>query len=423
MKKQVIARALLLGFMLTTMITLTSCATREERVEAEDLMSKIEGNTVTTDMDISGNRAVLITDLAVRLFQQSVKDNENILISPLSLVSALAMTANGAENNTLSQMEAVLGLPILELNEYIYAYTNALPIGEKYRLNIANSIWFNSTDKNLIIEQDFLQFNGDWYGAEIYKVPFNDRAVRDINNWVSNKTDGMIKDMIDQIPDYAMMYLINALSFDAEWHNIYNEAQVREGIFTKEDKTKQNVEMMYSTEGLYIEDTDAVGFIKDYASGKYAFVALLPNEGINVKDYVDSLTGEKLASVLNNPVDVMVKAAIPKFKSEYSIEMNNILEAMGMTDAFDIDLADFSEIGSSTEGNIYISSVIHKTFIEVNEKGTRAGAASMVEMKDGSSMQEPEFKTVYLDRPFVYMIIDRQANQPIFIGATMDISN
>jgi serpin B len=197
---------------------------------------------------------------------------------------------------------------------------------------------------------------------------------------------------------------------------------VRDGVFTKEDGMQQQAELMYSMEEQYLEDANAVGFIKYYADKKYAFVALLPDEDISVKNYIDSLTGEKLASMLANPTDIQVNAAIPKFENENSIEMNDVLKAMGMTDAFDYTVSDFSGIGTSIAGNLYISRVLHKTFIAVDEKGTKAGAATVEEMKDGSA-EPKEIKTVYLDRPFVYMLIDCEANLPVFIGTLMDISN
>jgi serpin B len=402
------------------MITLSGCA---NTASDTDLMSGIEANTVKTDIDISGECSVSITDFAVRLFQQSAEDNKNTLISPLSVISALAMTANGAEGKTLSQMEEVFGVSVSELNEYLYAYTKALPAGDKYKLSVANSIWFKD-DESFIVEPDFLQVNADWYGAGLFKVPFNNETLSDINNWVKENTDGMIKDIVDRIPEEAVMYLVNALAFDAEWDNIYYDYQVSEGVFTKEDGSRQQAELMYSTEHQYLLDESAVGFIKYYADQKYAFAALLPDEGISITDYVNTLTGEKLASILADPDDVKVNAAIPKFESEYKIELNDVLKTMGMTEAFDYNLSDFSRIGSSTDGNLYISKVLHKTFITVDEKGTKAGAATVVEMKTEEAMMEPEeIKTVYLDRPFVYMLIDCEANLPVFIGTVMDINN
>ena len=155
---------------------------------------------------------------------------------------------------------------------------------------------------------------------------------------------------------------------------------------------------------------------------KYAFAALLPNEGVSVADYISTLTGDGLSALLSIPEDVQVNAAIPKFESEYDAEMSGILVGMGMTDAFDPTAADFSGIGDSVDGNIYISRVLHKTYIAV--EGTKAGASTAVEMKsEGSAIEPKDYKTVYLDRPFLYMLIDCNTNTPIFIGTMMDIEN
>jgi serpin B len=216
------------------------------------------------------------------------------------------------------------------------------------------------------------------------------------------------------------MYLINALAFDAEWENIYTEDQVRSGIFTTESGATRDVEMMYHNESRYLDDGAATGFLKYYADREYAFAALLPNEGVSLADYVASLTGEGLMSTLRDARDTQVSASIPKFDSKYSVQMNDALKAMGITAAFRAEKADFTGLGKSEAGNILISRVIHKTYIAVDERGTKAGAATAVEMcATGAPLHEP--KTVYLDRPFVYLLIDCETNLPIFMGTVTDI--
>ena len=398
-------------------VNLTGCATT---VHAEDLMEGVTPNSVTALTDLS-SESVDATDFAIRLFKQTNEDGKNTLISPLSVLCALAMTANGAEGETREQMEAVLGMSVEELNLYLYSYINALPQGEKYKLSVANSIWFTDDDR-FTVNQDFLQTNADYYGADIYKTPFDKQTLKDINNWVKNETDNMIPKVLEDIPDAAIMYLINALAFEAEWTEIYEKNQVRDKTFTKEDGTKQDVELMYSTEGKYLEDENATGFVKYYKERKYAFVALLPNEGVTVSEYINSLDGESLAAMLANAESRTVETAIPKFETEYDREMSDILEAMGMSNAFNVTFADFTGIGDSTEGGIYISKVIHKTYIQVGEKGTKAGAVTAIEMNDGSAGPPDEIKQVYLDRPFVYMLIDCETNTPFFIGTVMDVN-
>lgn len=416
MKKRILTGALSLVLAVSALFPLSGCGTT---AQAADLMAGVKANPTSTKVDLTDDDAGAVAGFAVKLFQNSMAE-ENTLISPLSVLCALAMTANGAKEETLAQMEQVFGLNISELNGYLRAYLENLPSGDKYKVSVADSIWFKDDD-NLTIEQSFLQTNADYYGASVYKAAFDDATLKDINAWVSENTDGMIENILDKIPDAAVMYLINALAFDAEWETIYKETQVRDGTFTTESGDTRDVEMMYCSEHQYLDDGSATGFLKYYADRKYAFVALLPNEGVTVSDYVASLTGEGLMSTLQNTQDVEVKTAIPKFESEYSIEMSDILKAMGITDAFNIDSADFTGLGQSADGNIFISRVLHKTYIAVDEKGTKAGAATVVEAAAGAAAPSDEIKTVYLDRPFVYMLIDCETNLPIFIGIAMDI--
>ena len=148
---------------------------------------------------------------------------------------------------------------------------------------------------------------------------------------------------------------------------------------------------------------------------------MLPKEGVSVSDYTASLDGESLSALLANPQYATVYTSIPKFETEYDVEMSGILGQMGMPKAFDPDNAEFEGLGTSIDGNIYISLVLHKTFISVGEKGTKAGAATVVEMANGTAMEPTDPKEVYLDKPFVYMLVDCENNIPFFIGTMMDI--
>lgn len=419
MKKQwnkLTAMLLVAGMAVSMCLSMTGCTT----ASATNLMDGVTPRDVAADVDLTAYSAA-VTDFSVRLFQNSTEPGKNTLISPFSVLCALAMTANGAKGETLSQMEDVLGLTTAELNAFIHTYMEQLPEAETYKLNLANSIWFTDKD-SFTVNEDFLQTNADYYGAGIYKAPFDDSTLKDINNWVEDNTDGMIKDILDQIPESVVMYLVNALAFDAEWQKVYEETQVKDGVFTTEDGIERKVELMHSEEHRYLEDKNAAGFLKYYDDRSYAFVALLPNEGVSVEEYVATLTGEHLQELLNAADTSTVFAAIPKFESEYSVEMREILMEMGMPSAFGQGNTDFSGLGTSTEGDIAISRVLHKTYIAVDEKGTKAGAATVVEANAGSAPVEPEeTKTVILDRPFVYMLIDCENNLPFFIGTVMDV--
>lgn len=410
-------RKRIFAIVITIVLLLTGCT---PKIQGQDIMKDIQGGKVSGVDDLTTNNES-VTDFAVRLFQASAEDGKNTLISPLSVLSALAMTVNGAKGETLSQMETVLGMPTDELNNYLYSYMKVLPQGEDYKLNLANSIWFTDHER-FTVNQEFLQLNADYYGADIYRTPFDTSTLKDINNWVKNETDGMIPQILDEIPQEAVMYLVNALAFEAEWADIYEKDQVRNGIFTLEDGTTQDVEFMYGEESNYLEDEKATGFLKYYKAGKYAFVALLPKEGVSVSDYIATLDGEHVNKLITGRANPTVNTAIPKFESEYSTEMSEVLSDMGMDIAFNKETADFTGLGTSTAGNIFINRVLHKTFISVGEKGTKAGAATVVEMTDECSFEVTDTKTVYLERPFVYMLIDCETNIPFFIGTMMNVN-
>lgn len=419
MYKKVVLTLLSILLVCSIVLNLTGCATK---VQAADLMEGVKANIVpgkAADDAFAQSQM----RLAVDLFQSSVLESkdENVLISPLSIQLALAMTANGADVNTKAEMEALLGgeISLEDLNEYLYSYVNNLPSAEKYKLQIANSIWFRDDEGRLQVEKGFLQKNADYYGAQAYKAVFDDQTLKDINNWVKDHTDGMIDSILDQIDEDAVMYLINALVFDAEWQHVYDKSDVYKGKFTNIGGTEKQVDMMHSEETVYLQDENAIGFMKPYSGSKYNFAVLLPNEGVDIYEYIAGLTGESLMETLSTPQLGMVMATLPKFSYEYELTMNDVLKELGMPSAFSGDTADFSKMAHSSRGNIYIGDVLHKTFISVDELGTKAGAVTKVQMNDESAPMSEWVVT--LNRPFVYMIIDNKTNLPVFIGTVMDV--
>ena len=405
---------LCLSVLATGVMSLSGC---ETKVQATNLMKGVTAKTVSgkaADDTFKNSSA----DFAIKLFQKTRDDNKNSLISPLSVMLALSMTANGAKGETLAQMESLLGgdIPMETLNEYLYSYIKTLPSEKTAKLNIANSIWFR--DNGFKAEKSFLQKNADYYGAAAYKSVFNEKTLRDINNWVKKNTDGKIEKIIDNIDSDSVMYLINTVLFDAEWENIYKKDEVRDGTFTALDGTKRTASMMYSAEHLYLDDGKAIGFIKPYRNG-YSFVALLPNEDVSLSDYVASMTGGTFIGMIKNAKDVPVETAIPKFSYDYDIEMSGALKALGMSLPFDPEKADFSALGYYESGNIFISRVLHKAYITVDEKGTKAGAATAADIKANSDTGG--LYSVTLDRPFVYAVIDDATGLPVFIGTVTDI--
>lgn len=359
-------------------------------------------------------------DFTMEIFQRTLQKGENSLTSPFSVLYALGMTANGAANTTLSQMEQGLGLPAGRLNQYLAAYSASLSEDTDNTLQTANSIWLKA-DPKLKVEEAFLQTNAAFYQAGIYTAPFNAATVQAINRWVSDHTNQMIPQIIQKLPEETVMCLVNAVAFDAKWASPFTEEQVRPGDFTTAGGQKLQVDFMYSSVYDYLEGSQYTGFLRSYRGGRYAFCALLPNENVNLWDWAAKLDGKQLRELLSGRQQVEVHCSIPKFSAEYSAELGSILQAMGMSQAFDPNLADFSSMASYTDANIYIGAVLHKAKIEVNEQGTKAGAATAVMMNATTAYMPREYKEVYLNRPFVYMLLDEQTDLPIFIGVCANV--
>lgn len=389
------------------------------RIEAQCLTNGITAQTIDTRTDLTGD-STAVMDFAAALLRQTA-DEEGVLLSPVSLLYALGMTANGASGETLAQLEQVTGMTRDALNDYLYTYRMSLPENtKKCKLSLANSLWVRDSFR---MEDSFLDACVSYYDAEVYRSAFDATMVRDLNHWVDSKTDGMIDKLLEQAPsERTMLYLVNAVCFDAKWQEPYEKSQIQEGAaFTAIDGTRQTAELLWSQESLYLSDDNTTGFMKYYDGGRYAFVGLLPNEGVSIADYVAGLTGGKLHALLNDHQYGQVEAAIPRFKASSSLELRDALKAMGITDAFDAARADLRAMGGAPNDQLYVSAVLHKTYLELDENGTKAAAVTAIGA-DAAGAEPPEVHRVVLDRPFVYMIVDTHANLPLFLGTVTTMS-
>lgn len=362
-----------------------------------------------------------VSDFAVRLYRtcdRSSEGKENTLISPLSVMLALSMTSNGMTGRTLKEAEDVLGMSVDDLNVFSNAYMQMLTnrIKAEGTLKLANAIWFK-TDPGFTVNTDFLQTNADYYCAELYAAPFDLTTLDDINSWVSKKTDAMIPRILNDLSEDAIMCLVNAVAFDAEWDKPYEAREVEEGRFKTAEGEEVQVTFLNGVQNLYLQDENSTGFIKGYKGGKYAFAAILPKEGMTPEAYLETLTGKHLSQMLAGAEERPVITSLPKFTTEYSKEdMADLLGEMGMKRAFDAERAEFGKLGTYEGENIHINKVVHKTFLSLDENGTHAGAATAATITYGGIFSPEEMREVRLDRPFIYMLIDTEANIPIFIG-------
>lgn len=366
---------------------------------------------------LSAEASAAITDFSQELLRHCLPEEHSVLLSPLSVLNALAMTANGAQGETRAQMETAFHIQLDPLNRSLRQYQAM----EQDAFTIANSIWLRD-EPGLAIEDRFLQTNGEFYQAAVFRAPFDETTKDDINRWIHHNTKGRIENMIREIPDMTRLYLINALTFERTWEDTYNPLQVQEGIFTKDDGSTQTADLMYCSTETYLEDDNAAGFLKPYKGGRYVFAALRPNDGVTVDEYLATLEPGDLFEILQNASGAEVRTAMPKFEADYRCTLEEGLQEMGMTHAFDPELADFYGIGSYKGYPLYIETVHHATYMKVNETGTEAAAATVVEVPGEEAapvLEEP--KTVYLDKPFVYLIWDQIDSIPLFIGVMREV--
>ncbi len=385
-------------------------------VRAQELTKDIEPQALDTTTDLTaGGEAV--TAFALSLLRSERAATEGVLISPVSVLNALGMVANGAGGDTLKQLETAAGMSLNQLNDFLYTYRMSLPAAYKScAVSLANSAWIR---EDFRVEDDFLRSCVNYYGAEMYRSAFDGSLVTDLNRWVSQKTDGMIDRLLEQASDaLTMLYLVNAACFDARWDTPYTKADLRTGLpFTAADGTRQTADYLTGTESIYLSGNNVTGFVKPYDGGKYAFVALLPDEGVTLADYLENLTGEHLYKLITDHRSADVQVSIPKFSAQSELELEEPLKDMGITDLFNVSTADLRSIGSAPSGNnLYVFSVLHKTYLELDENGTKAAAATSLEVNAGAAPPSEDVKTVTLDRPFLYMIVDTHACVPLFMG-------
>ena len=422
-----------------------SDATLVQKISAEQVVNDAEFQVpedpteppatepVYTEEEIEQKGSKAMNDFSVKLLKGSIKDDENTLVSPLSVMYALGMTENGADGNTLKEIENATGMPRSLMKSFLKNYPDYLvnTYDKSTKFYIANSVWYNTSESSAKISPDYIGSVKNDYDAEVFPTIFNQLALENINGWVNEKTDKMIPRILTDIDSNALMYLINAISFDAKWADPYvNEyssggrtfpGDVFEGTFTNSNGYTSTVDFMKSEESCYLKDDSAQGFVKQYKYGNYTFAAILPNRGVKLKDYVNSLTGERLTKILNNMStdSGVVHAHLPKFGVYYSDELSDNLKALGINDAFGGN-ADFKGmLADKKAASPFISQVLHETTISVTEEGTRAAAVTAEVLYGAAPIEEEHY--VYLDRPFLYMIINTKTNTPLFIGTVENL--
>jgi len=357
---------------------------------------------------------------AFTLFNKACNNEtqKNLFISPFSVSMALSMTLNGAAGSTKTGMENTLGYAgqqISAINDYNKLLAGQLQsIDEHVTFNIANSIWYRNTFSVL---PSFLTTNQNYYNAEVSALDFNSpSAVNTINNWVSAKTNKAIPTIIDNIPAANIMYLINALYFKGSWRNQFDASKTTDQNFYKEDKTTVQCKMMTQDITFPCYGNDTFGAIElPYGQGNFVMTILLPKTGKTTSDILATFNASTWQTITDGLLPTSLKFSMPRFKMSYETSLNGLLSSMGMADAFNSTVANFTGINAG--GGLFISEVKHKTLVDVNEEGTVAAAVTSVAV---TLTAMPLIGVVTVDKPFVFVISEKSTGAILFTGRIMD---
>lgn len=395
---------------LFTFIAISSC--QQENINPEE-------NKIIELDDKSAQLIEADNAFGLEIFQEirEESDEENIMISPLSISVALAMAYNGADGETKTEMENAMklnGLTTEEINASYQMLISALQsLDEDVVFEIANAIFYA---QGFSVKPDFINTNKNIYDAEVESLDFSSpSAVKTINDWVAERTHDKILSIIEQLNPLDRMVLVNAIYFNGIWTTQFDEEGTHVNNFYKTDGSMLKVPMMNKEDQLeYTSNTLFKAIKMPYGNGQYNMLVFLPAENKNSQHVIDELTVSNWKNWMESfELEDIVDVTMPRFKFAFEIGLNDVLKKMGMQKAFQPNIADFSKI---TDEDLYISSVKHKSFIDVNETGTEAAAVTSITFSTTSIGNEPPKISFLVDKPFVFAITEKDTDAILFIG-------
>ena len=377
------------------------------RAEAVTMLHRFLQLELTGKEPIVSDDADRIADVSLKLFRAAEEPGKNIVVSPLSMIYALAMLNNGASGETKAQLEALFGCDAETLTDTLAAYAKTLPTNFSGKVRLANSVWLRD---GVAVKPEFVALNRDRLGAEVFQRSFDRATLQELNGWVSEQTDGMIPSILSDLPQESWIVLVNALLFQGKWSQEYKGTTPMD--FHAADGTVQKADMLRGLEFCYLHDENAEGFLKGMC-GHYAFAVVLPKEGMTPAEYLATLDGASLRSLLQYELYDEVHTTMPKFKTEYSSDLMPIFRAAGLTNLSELD-------GIAPEA--FVSDAVHKAVIDVNEDGVSAAAVTAIDVAGSALIDQPKkIANIVADRPYIYMIVDTTTNLPLFIGVNESI--
>ena len=412
---------MLLSFLLAGLVVIvTACGTESNPVDSnssKDITDKVTAqNTGVAKQIISRNN-----EIGFKIFSEVEADQHgNLFISPTSLFMALSMVYNGADGQTKEEIANVLGLKGITSEELNKENASLLSIlqkdSDKIQLSIANSIWL---ERKFHFQKDFSQNNEAYFQAEIEEIDvLDDDSVEQINSWVENATQQKIKDIVEAPLDPDLVaILINAIYFKGDWTHAFNEKQTENGEFHLSDGRTREIPLMFLNEALaYIENDKFQAVKLPYGDGEMSMQVYLPKENSSLTELRKMITAENWSG-WSSAFKIQEGALLlPRFQLEYEILLNDTLKKLGMASAFRKG-ANFSKMIEEADP-LWISKVLQKTFLEVNEKGTEAAAATVIEVVTESAVVEvnPPFY-MEVNRPFFIAITEEETGVILFMGA------
>ncbi|MBU0528222.1 serpin family protein [bacterium] len=362
----------------------------------------------------------------IKLFKalNDAEPDSNLFISPLSVSMALGMALNGAADSTYEAMKNTLELNGLSETEINQAYKDLIELlvnlDKKVVMQIANSIWYRD---NFTVEPDFIDVNKTYFDAEVQALDFDDaNAPNIINNWVDENTNGLIKKIIDgDIPPEIVMYLINAVYFKGTWTYEFDEKDTKDELFNNYDNSISTIPLMLQEADFpYFETDDFQVVDLPYGDSLFTMTVILPKDGEDINEIAKTIDNDTWINWTNQLYTNEVKVYLPKFTLEWESSLVDVLVTLGMGIAFDPYQADFSRINPNPYGveNLYISDVIHKAIVKVNEEGTEAAAVTSVEFGLTSI---PQIVEIRIDHPFIFAIRERYSGTILFMGKVLSL--
>ena len=369
---------------------------------------------------IPANIASGTTNFAFDFFknlQETQPANENLFVSPLSLHMALGMLVNGAENETAQQILKALKMENISLEELNKAYKtliDELPVADsKVKLGLANSVWYKS---GFQVESSFQDVLKKSFNAEVTGLEFNDAAKARINQWASDKTNGKIKKVLDQISPDQVMFLLNALYFKGDWATKFDTKNTVDKPFKIQEGTEKTIKMMFNEADYKVaEGQKYKAALLPYANGQFNMTILIPQGETTVGQVVTGLTAEDWNDLQTKRLSSRkAKVGIPRFTLDYSAKLNETLKKMGIKKVFTDD-AELTKI--SKGGGLMVDFVKQDAYLGIDETGTEAAAVTTVGVVLTSLPVIPEY---VCDRPFLLVISEKTSNTILFMGRIMN---